>query len=273
MSTTKRFSLKKLLCLLLVLPMFLSLTACAKTAQLDVEATCDVSGTYATVSSKQELDDAIGEQTGFDADGYRLTVKMEMGSGEQKMTFKVNAIMKENEMAMKVVMPNMTKVFQNPNAPLEITEMYSYYKDGYMYSVDEDYDSETGAVTYVKIKEQVSIEEAIGSQGPSSIMSYFNDTEGLLNLIEAQTGAVVSKDGNNYKIEIEHLAVEDQTVDNVVVYLNFDTDSKFVAMNIQFAMEQEVSEGQKMPVSANVTLSAFNGNIEYPNLNDYEEVA
>ena len=278
---TNKFSFKKVLCLLLILPMLLSLTACGKTGQLETEASCTVLREYNTQSSKAELTQVIGDQTGFDADGYRLTFKMQMAMMGQEMEATINCIFKENEIAIKMVAPNVFATNENDD---EEMELYIYYKDGFMYA--DELDEQTGEIK--KVKMEVSFEAMLQENEQMMYLSYFYNVEDLFATLAQQDNVTVTRVGNNFKVVFGELEIAGMSMQDVIAYINFDANGKLQEMQIKIDYDSNANANNgdedddddlidfnfdlSMQISMEVTLSKFNGNIEFPNLDGYELV-
>ena len=119
------------------------------------------------------------------------------------------------------------------------------------------------------------------------LMDSITDINAMLNMVSA-SDIEISVEGNNYKIEFNSIAGIDvpslaemgmnlsDILKNVVAYLNFDNDGNLVAMQFNFDMEMSFEMFQQqisMNMSFSVTISKFDGEIQFPSFNGYTEAA
>ncbi len=284
----KSFKLKNALYLLLVLPLLFLFTACggdAATAQLRTEASCDTSGEYATEASQAEYEEIIGEQTDFASNAYRMTAKMSLTmpktDEEQKPIYDeqgnvvteevefttINMIIKENqtdptavtyEAAIKVRMSNIFKsVLDDKDLP-DYYEMYMYFKDGKMYSEDED-----GNKTY----QEMDFYEIFYAEEME--MMSFICLEDILDVVDYADTVTVTKQDNNFKLVADDaMVIYGQEIDaGAVVYVNFNNEGDVVAAQVEFSM----SFFGMATMNSTFTVSEFNGDIAFPDFSKYVE--
>ena len=233
---------------ILVLPIALLFTACGTTSQLDTKATCDTRGTYQTAATANELNDAIGTQDDFESDGLRLTsdVELDLG-GTEKIKASFNAIYKNNELAVKMVLPDFAS---STTTKIKYTNSYAYYKDGYIYAT----------LNNAKIKYQAEIDKMFDISTYFQYIKQYSNVEQLLNLVKSSSNISVFKDGNNFKVDFANsVAFSDASM-----YLNFNAENVLKALNLQFNISAST-----MNIGAAVTMSPFSGEIEFPDLSSY----
>ena len=247
----KKKSIFMMLLSMLVLPVALLCTACG---QLDTKASCDTSGAYQTASSSNELANAIGVQDEFESEGYRLTstIKMTISGGEE-MNLSINAVYKNNELAAKITMPDIIASIQS--GKMKYTDSYLYYKDGYAYA----------DLLGEKIKYQVQIEDLfeIDSYSQFQYIAQYTSVEQILDLVKNNSNITVAKQGNNFRVELNNME-ESSIYSNTYLYLNFNTENILSALQFQFKMTTS-----SINMNAQVTMSPFDGEIQFPNLNSY----
>jgi hypothetical protein len=234
---------------ILVLPIALLFTACGTTSQLDTKATCDTRGTYQTAATTQELNETIGSQEDFATDGYRIssTIKMTMTGGSE-MNISFNAIYKNNELAIKMVVPDIMATIQS--GKMKYTNAYAYYKGGYIYAT----------MNGEKVKYQAQIEDMYDIENNFQYIKQYSNVEQLLNLVKSSSNISVFKDGNNFKVDFaDSVAFSDASM-----YLNFNAENVLKALNLQFNISAST-----MNIGAAVTMSPFDGEIEFPDLSSY----
>ena len=272
MEKAKSFKWTNVLYLLLLLPLMFVFAACGEdpsVKQLNTEASCNTSGDYATEATKADYTTAVGEQTAIDADGYRITavIKMQTGSGDEAVSqeiMKVNMIMKEvrtdtavtYQMAMKMKMKNIFKGLLDEDTPDEIIA-YAYYKDGKIYSEDQDGN---------KYYDVVSIDDMFDSE-TMSLMAFTN-LEEILGAVNAVGDVTVTKEGNNFKVVANGAAnIDGQSISaGATAYINFNSEGKIVAAQLSYDMAYLTST-----MNCQFTLSGFNGDIAFPDLTKYTQ--
>ena len=225
---TKISSSLKYLWLLLILPLAFLFTGCG---QLDEQASINKSGNYQTAESSA-LTESLGTQTDIDkTNGYRITAKLKSSDADVG----INAIVKADEIAAKV---SGTVDGQNKSG-------YMYFTDGKLYT---EADGQKVCITYATgfdIDKLIALITKISTASVSiNINDYVVSLDGVNNILE--------KAGNNFRITMQA---------GQVLYLNFDSNNKLVAMQSSFDSESLKTE---------ITVSTFSGDIDFPSFSDYK---
>ena len=271
---TKKKTWLRMLSLVLLLPLLLVFTACGDVnAQLNTKASCNTRGEYTQEATRDELNGSIGQQTTINNDAYRMTITASGSMMGIDVSSEINAIVKGEEATLKI-----TSTYPQTN---RLVSGYIYVKDGYIYT------NANGAKTYMEGSLETYLNEGTMNGNMPGLMDSITDVNAMLNMVSA-SDIEVSVEGNNYKIEFNSIAGIDvpslaemgmnlsDILDNVVAYLNFDNDGNLVAMQFSFDMEMSYEMfGQHINIdlSLSVTMSKFDGEIQFPSFNGYTEAA
>ena len=238
------------LALVLAVPMMFMFAACD---ELDTKASCSKSNNYAE-SSTAALTEKVGETTPEFAAGYRMTLNMTMNLGEAlgDTDITANAIVTKDAVAIKVTGKGDG---ENINGNL-------YVADGKVYL----YESSTKTKQYMEVSAEQQDALAVLKLAMKVDFSQY-DLPSLLQTINKADNAVVTQDGNRFKVVIETKAKPTDFVQldtNQTIYINFDKNG-----NLE-AFETEVNLGDFMKTT--VVMSSYNGSVSLPNFKDYVKV-
>ena len=263
---TKKKTWLKMLSLVLLLPLLLVFTACGDVnAQLNTKATCNTTGEYNQEATRDELNGSIGQQTTINNGGYRMTIEATGSAMGEEISSTINAIVKGDEATLKMTA-------KDPQTGKNV-DGYVYVTDGYIYTNAEGQ----------KVRMEGSLNTFFNTEGFAEmpgLMDSITDINGILNMMSS-SDVEISVDGNNYKIEFNTIAGMEvpslaemgvnlsDLLKDMVAYLNFDDNGNLVAMNFSFGMEM----GEFFNITINVTMSAFDGEIQFPSFNGYTEMA
>ena len=235
------------LALIFMLPVLMLFTACGG-SQLDQKATCDTSGNYTedtVVVQANALAAAIGEQTTITGNGYRLTMDM---TGLD-MDCEMNAIFTADGISLK---------YDADGSVLKL-----YYNQGCLYIDAAGY----------KYKITTNVEDFIDYVGAFSSFTSLLDPASVIAMLKSNTEIELYQDGNNYKMtfgSLTDVSVNGASVKNAVGYLNLDDEGNLVAINLALAVNApQVSAND---INLNVTMSAFNEQIEFPNFSEFKNI-
>ena len=259
MMTKAKTNILKFLSVLLLIPIMFAFTACFGNGQLDQKASCNTSGNYNQVATRDDLNDIVGEQTTVNGSGYRMTMEYKGTYGNDfSAQTQINAIIKNDEAAMRYA----TKYRENGQSGEEKADMY--FKDGYVHM----------ELNGRKIKFEASLDAYFNNQEYGEYSSLF-DAEQLMATIESNTDVTISRNGNNFKLVFNTLTiagVDTANLRDIIAFLNFDNEGNLVAMRISFNMTTTVY-GATANIEASVVISAFDGEINFPNLSEYESTS
>lgn len=219
-------------------------TACGNDNTLNQEATYDQNVTYSdTVSAEESQNVVTAVSNSLSSEnhisGYRLTSTIKDGDGKVKTKF--NMVYKGKE-GMVCVTDNDSK------------ELYLYVKNDEVYVYTKKSDG-----TEVKIK-------ASYSDVTSSVVSKYSSAENGLELISDYIDSLktflsqytITKNGSNYKFEVTALGK------STIVILQLNNDNSIKSLHV---------ETSTSAMSMDMTLSTFDGNLTFPNLDNYVETS
>lgn len=250
MLKTKMKTISAILSALVLALCCILLTSCGKN-DLSQEASYDKNVNYSeTVSAEesQTVIDAVSEKVAKQDEGalasYRFTMKSKDAEGKDQIY--ANMIVKDKEL--------MTQ-FDTP-----INKSLTSIKNGVAYMYNKDLKTETET----KIKfDMSSAESALSSyikQASSSLSQAQAQLTGVLAQLKEviKVSCTVTKNGNNFKF-----AFENEESGNVAIIMQLDKDKNINAIHA----EATAKDNSTMEF----TFSAFNGNIDFPNLDDYKD--
>lgn len=276
MEKTKSFKWTNMFYLLLLLPLMLVFCACGAdpSKQLKTTATCDTSGDYAA-SDKAAYSQVIGEQTAFDASGYRLTMgislKTTTGAETEPVVteiFYVNSVIKATKKDESVdyqaalnVKLDFTKIPGAGESAMKL-DTTAYFKDGKVYSTDKD---------GKKVWHEYSFAEMWNAFSGDGELPLFNDVKSIIQVVQLIGNDVtVTRKGNHFKIVTNSVVeIQGQNIDaGATAYINCDSNGKVTEAQLEF----EMSMAPTVKMVYKSTVSAFNDNIVFPDdLNKYVE--
>ena len=137
-----------------------------------------------------------------------------------------------------------------------------YVADGKVYL----YESSTKTKQYMEVSAEQQDALAVLKLAMKVDFSQY-DLPSLLQTINKADNAVVTQDGNRFKVEIETKAKPTDFVQldtTQTIYINFDKNG-----NLE-AFETEVNLGDFMKTT--VVMSSYNGSVSLPNFKDYVKV-
>ncbi len=291
-------TLKNLFLSLLIVPMIFMFTACG--SQLDTKASCNTSGDWKqSEAATTAYTAAINGTTSINADAYRLTLEAKAKIGDKTEEYLVNAIMSKTEIAVKMSVPKADGKGNETS--------YMYMKDNKVYMQAKGTDGKDEKYYY----EVDGLGDLISSTLESEDFGLDDDFDIVGSLIEMiksvgnQEGIKIYQSGNNYKIEIKGSAlfaalseIMSQESPNAVtnepstsnddvsltaaadvnplaeveailgslefnIYFNFTSDNKLTAFSF-VAKTNDMNFG--------LTVSAFDGKIDFPNFDDYKKL-
>jgi len=244
------FSLKSLLLAILVVPVLFMFTACGG-GQLDQKASCVTSGSWSKSDDiTTSYNTAIDGKTGVEASAYRFTLDFEMSGGGQSISLLLNSIIDGDDMATKIVVPKV-----DSKGKINGTETAYMYITGNKAYMDAD-----GKKLYY---EGDDVSERMNElSGYMSMIQAYRDPDYVMNSLNSLGNAEVSKSGNNYKIVGTSITDNDTTI-----YLNFDSEGKLIAFRGGFFIGSSTGS-----MTVTITMSAFDGEIEFPNFDGYKAV-
>lgn len=250
----------KYLLLALILPAMFLFSACGDgqlgaQAQADignpenyVEATADQKTAFTTILNNEE---AVGVKT------YRITADMVMSGVSTKMNCIYNVAGETLELAMKM------------EASMEgVTETVKcYVKDNYAYGEfqGQSGDAMKEMVGTNKIKEPVEgdmLSDVISSLD-SLTLDYSVERAKELDLADEAIGLKVEVSGETTRYELSREGAE-----GIKIYFVFEAG---VLNAVQLEMATEAN-GYIPATSAKIVIEAFDGEIEFPDFNGFEEV-
>ena len=276
MEKTKSFKWTNMLYLLLLLPLMLVFCACGAdpTKQLKTTATCDTSGDYAA-SDKAAYSEVIGEQTAFEADGYRLTlgVSLKSTSGEDPepvvsevlyMNAIIKTVKKDESVDYQAALNakfDFTKILGGDDEDMKL-DTTLYYKDGKAYATDKD---------GKKIWHEYSFASMWDAVSGGGELPMFNNVKSIIQIVQyIGNDVTVTRNGNHFKIVTNSVVeIQGQNIDTgATAYINCDSNGKVTEAQLEF----EMSMAPTVKMVYKSTVSAFNDNIVFPDdLNKYVE--
>ena len=261
-----------------VVPCAFVMASCGA-AQIDTMATVDKGGNYQAASAEQiaeftNQEDIVNEIT----TGYHLSAKVE--SNELYSFVNAYILTDENgvptESAVKVEMK-----MEGENV------MYSVYvKDGYIYTA-MDVKSSAGNLSS-KLKTELGTESAdfflngseVASAGAQLLVGaedYLEMIEGVYSMASDKVGLEMAKDGTSTKVHaklLNEFSIEEggatMTYNGGDIYVLFE-GKQFVGASMEASMSTTYN-GETMTGKTAVAISTFDGQIQYPNFNDYSEL-
>lgn len=265
METKKIYSIKNIICLLMILPMIFLFSACdlfgSKKEQLDIEASCDTSGTYAISNAAEYTEKSIGV-TSFTNNAYRLTASI-FGEMDEDISMKtivkmsINAIISDTSIAYKISAEQTGEEKQNTTA---------FYNNSILYTTNEKGEKSSSSVSYESVMNHFL---AFG---------YFCKMEQILSIVDNGENKAYEKNGNRFKItiaqvNIPNIGLEDIHDNIAYVYLNFTNNDKLDSLKMSASVSGLGSkpDGSLIPakVKIKVTMSSFDGKIELPDPEEY----
>ena len=274
--------LKTFLCMLLLLPLLFVFTACGEeVGQLDTKASCDTSGTYGA-STKTEYDNAMNGITGFVNDSYRITMSVSVESVTKigtKHTWSIdlNGIFTPEGYAFKGKMKATGAYADKTISGNLVSGSFTYYyKNGIVYKNENNKKSYESA-GYNDLLNVV-------------LLNNFYAPTKILPVVTEGTGVSYEKNGSKYQMTVttvnnlnllqaweEHSTV---TTKPAFVYVNLTEDKKLDALKLTTQADRTGSEfyGTKYAgddytttMKVNVTMSAFDGQIEFPDPTEFNK--
>ena len=234
------------LAVLLAVPMMFMFAACDP---LDTQASCSKSNNY-TESSAAALNEKVGETTPEFADGYRMTMTMTSPLAEsQNVKFVFNAIITKDAIAIKVT----GKDDDGTNMGGSI-----YVTDGKIY-VNE---TSTKTKSYVEVNTpQKQDVMAVLKEVTKLDFSQYNLSSILETIKTAGTKAVITQDGNRFKIVVT-TQITSTVSTTQTIWINFDKNGNLEAFE---------TDADAIFAKINVVMSKYNGKVELPSFNGYEK--
>lgn len=254
---------------LLLVPIAFVFAACG--GQLDTKASVNTNGNY-TASSKGDFKEALGKQTELASQtGYRFTTEMNLNGKINSSTVNskmlLNGILAKDEMAMKI----------STNSLGENMSGEMYVKDNTLYThSDAVWQNGINWQIESKTKQTITSMDSAFNDSVASMAGEMKDVQSFLELIDGDEYAVVTKSGTNYCVKVQDMEFGELCkLSNVKIYFNFDAQNKLIAVGLiaDASMTTLSIYGQEIALTgtAAFTISAFEGQIQFPDFSGYTE--